>query len=154
MTLFQISHHSKKIIQISAKSWMHYKGKNTKLIISQKLGIAQKKTIYAKNDCQINFNLPYKFDHFWRKFNFWVPITPLLDAHFGGGDGGGEGEVCISLVGEQLKPLLANQLYKVHKTGRRLKPQRQKPRWQKPQVTKAPDDKSPRHSYLSLTTKI
>ena len=56
-------------------------GKNTKFVISGKLRIAQKNIIYAKNERQINFNLPCKFGHFWRRLNFWAPRTPLLDAH-------------------------------------------------------------------------
>ena len=39
-----------------------------------------KKVIYAKNERQINSNLPWKFDHFWRNLNFWAPKTPLLNA--------------------------------------------------------------------------
>ena len=40
-----------------------------------------KNVIYAKNERQINPNLPYKFGYFWRKMNFWTPKTPLYDPH-------------------------------------------------------------------------
>ena len=50
-----------------------------KMAISQKLRIVQKK-LYARNERQINFNLPCKFGHFWRKLNLMASKTPLLDA--------------------------------------------------------------------------
>ena len=40
----------------------------------------QKIDLTLKNERQINSNLPSKISHFWRKFNFWAPKTPLLDA--------------------------------------------------------------------------
>ena len=51
------------------------------MTISQKLRIAQKNIDYAKNQRQVNINLPCKFDHFWGILNFWAPKRPLLDAH-------------------------------------------------------------------------
>ena len=53
--------------------------KITKSIISQKLRIAQKKVIHAKNERQINFNIPCKSGHFWRNSNFWTPKTTVLN---------------------------------------------------------------------------
>ena len=38
-----------------------------------------KKIICAKNERQIDSNLPCKFGQFWRKLNFWAPKTPRLD---------------------------------------------------------------------------
>ena len=43
---------------------------NRKSIITQKLRIAQKKLLHAKNQRQINSNLLCKFGHFWRKLNY------------------------------------------------------------------------------------
>ena len=40
-----------------------------------------KNIICAKTDCQINANLPCKFGHCWRKFNFLRIFLDLLDAH-------------------------------------------------------------------------
>ena len=39
-----------------------------------------KKNIYAKNERQINSNLPCKFGQFWRKLFFLGPKTPFLNA--------------------------------------------------------------------------
>jgi len=61
------------------KSWMQYKGENTKSIISQNLRIAQK-IISAKNDCQIDPDLSCNFSHFWRNISFLCIFYNLLDA--------------------------------------------------------------------------
>ena len=36
--------------------------------------------VLQKNKRQISSNIPCKFGHFWRKFNFLAPKTSLLDA--------------------------------------------------------------------------
>ena len=36
--------------------------------------------MYAKNERQVNSNLPCKFGHFWRKLNFWGAVWTCLGA--------------------------------------------------------------------------
>ena len=92
---------------------------------------------------QVNSNFPCKFGHFWRKLNFWVFKTPLLNAHSAqtrydvvwnfmpifrfstlhisyvkmATSQGGRGGVCIYLVGLEpnftIKTVNINDLWKI-----------------------------------------